>query len=501
MEKNNVAGKISLSSIYIYYAAFVTGLVVLAVEIIGTRVVAPYYGTTIYVWASQIGVALLSLSAGYFAGGIISEKKPDLRMMAAIMAVSGAMLFIVPNAATLILKATNPLGPRFGALAASFLLFSVPLGIMGMISPFAIRLSAASGTIGVTAGRVYAVSTIGSFAGAILAGFYLLPNIGLTAVFYACGFLMVISGLMALITGKGRVAAAVVTVVLLAAWDALPVPAPEILKSRNNTLLYEKQTHYGRLRVFDHNMRYRYMMMDGAVQMFSDLRDSSYAPEYIFGFMEGVKLLNKPGSALVIGLGGGAADSLLTKSGIETFNVDIDPDVVKAAKDFYGFSGKYTIADGRNYIKNMKEKYDIIFLDTFNGYSVYPYLLSREAFEDAVNGLNDGGMLCLNVVGRSLYGDGGVKMYDKLIVSVYRTLKQVFPNVAVKASDDELTNFIFFASKQAFDPGVLRSTVFLPENEGLIQTDDYNPADFLTHGIIELWRKLNTDYLGEEALL
>ena len=149
----------------------------------------------------------------------------------------------------------------------------------------------------------------------------------------------------------------------------------------------------------------------------------------------------------------------------------------------------------------MKETYDIIFLDTFNGYSVYPYLLSKEAFEDAAKGLNEGGILSLNVVGRSLNGEAGTKLYDKLIVSVYRTLKQVFPHVVVKASDDELTNFVFFASKTDFDMGILRSTVSLPENEGHVLTDDYNPADFLTHGIIELWRKLNTDYLGEEALL
>ena len=262
-----------------------------------------------------------------------------------------------------------------------------------------------------------------------------------------------------------------------------------------------RSTHYGRLRVFDHKMRYRYMMIDGAVQMFSDLRDGSYAPEYIFSFMDSLKLSKNARTALVIGLGGGAADNLLSKNGIEVFNVDIDTDVVKAAKDFFGFSGKYAIADGRNYIKNMKETYDIIFLDTFNGYSVYPYLLSKEAFEDAAKGLNEGGILSLNVVGRSLNGEAGTKLYDKLIVSVYRTLKQVFPHVVVKASDDELTNFVFFASKTDFDMGILRSTVSLPENEGHVLTDDYNPADFLTHGIIELWRKLNTDYLGEEALL
>ncbi len=501
MGNDKAAGKNFLTSLYIYYAAFVTGLVVLAVEIIGTRVVAPYYGTTIYVWASQISVALLSLSAGYFAGGMLSEKRPDHRVMALIMALSGLMLFVIPNIASPILKITNPLGPRFGALAASFLLFSLPLGIMGMVSPYAIRLSAASNTIGVTAGRVYAISTIGSCSGAILAGFFLLPLLGLTAIFYACGFLMVISGLMAVLKGKGRIAAGASVLIFVFAWELLPVPSPEILRSRNNILMYEQQTHYGRLRVFDHKTRYRYMMMDGAVQMFSDLRDGAFAPEYIYYFMDSVKLVPEAKSALVVGLGGGAADSMLRRQGIEVFNVDVDPYIVKAASDFFGFNGKYAVGDGRNFIKNTREKYDIIFLDTFNGYSVYPFLLSKESFTETAAKINENGVLAINVVGRIFNSAGGVKLYDKLVVSVIKTISSVFPHVVVRAPDTELTNFLIFASKKPLEKSVLRDSIDIDTSEGIILTDDYNPSDFLTHGIIELWRNYNTDYLGEEVLL
>lgn len=501
MEKNKAVGKFSLAVLYVYYAAFVTGLVVLAVEIIGTRIVAPYYGTTIYVWASQIGVALLSLSVGYFIGGTISEKKPDVRVLGGIMAVAGVLLFVTPNVSAMILKATNPLGPRFGALAASFLLFSVPLGIMGMISPFAIRLSAASNTIGVTAGKVYAVSTVGSFVGAILAGFFLLPVMSLTEIFYACGFLMLISGLVALLKGKVRIAATAAVLVFVFAWEFLPLPSSAMVKSRNNVLMYEKQTHYGRLRVFDHKARYRYMMMDGAVQMFSDLRTGIYATEYIYYFMDSVKLVPEAKTALVVGLGGGAADFLLRRQGIDVFNVDIDPYIAKAAADFFGFNGKYAVGDGRNFIKNTKDKYDIIFLDTFNGYSVYPYLLSKESFTETAERINDNGVLVVNIVGRIFSGADGAKSYDKLVVSVAKTISSVFPYVAVRAPDAELTNFLIFASKSPLKKDVLRDTIEIDTAAGILITDDYNPSEFLTHGIIELWRKYNTDFLGEEVLL
>jgi MFS family permease len=164
---------------YTYITVFVTGAVVLVLEVLGTRFIAPYYGTTIYVWSSLIGVTLLGLAAGYFAGGWLADKSGSAAPMYYIILAASAAVYLIPFTAPFILRATNQFGPRIGSLASAAVLFIVPFILLGAVSPFAVRLSVGElKDTGMTAGSLYGISTVGSFLAAILTGFYLIPVVG-----------------------------------------------------------------------------------------------------------------------------------------------------------------------------------------------------------------------------------------------------------------------------------------------------------------------------------
>lgn len=152
---------------------FVSGGVLLALEIIASRVLAPYFGNSIYVWGSLIGVFLTALSVGYAVGGRIADRFPSHGLFSGIVFLAGLLTVPIPILATPVLDAIAraDLGPQLNPLVGSMALFVVPSIVMGMVSPFAVRLRAqAVATVGRTAGALYAISTVGSITGTLEIG-------------------------------------------------------------------------------------------------------------------------------------------------------------------------------------------------------------------------------------------------------------------------------------------------------------------------------------------
>ena len=162
--------------IIIYLLAFTGGFVIMSLELLGGRVLAPYFGSSIYVWGSIITVFMLSLALGYLAGGRLSVRQPSLSRFGTIFLIGAILMY------PLILYADPAMqwifdrieDPRFGSLVASTLLFMVPTIILGMISPYSVRLLVESvERAGQVAGRLYFVSTLGSSMGTLATSFYL----------------------------------------------------------------------------------------------------------------------------------------------------------------------------------------------------------------------------------------------------------------------------------------------------------------------------------------
>ena len=184
---------------------FLGGGIFLGLEIIASRVLAPYFGNSIYVWGSLISVFLLALSIGYYFGGLLADKMPSFKILALL--ILGASFFVltipfiqIPVSRIIV---TWDLELRISSLIACISFFMIPSVLNGMITPFVIKLNAAKlKTIGQTVGNIYAVSTMGSVSGALLVSFYLIPSIGTRAILILSGIVLIFTSFLSFLTDK-----------------------------------------------------------------------------------------------------------------------------------------------------------------------------------------------------------------------------------------------------------------------------------------------------------
>src|SRR3989449_6377554 len=223
----------------------------MALEIIASRIIAPVFGNSIYVWGSRIGGFLGARAVGYAAGGRAADRWPAPAVFAGVIFLAGALVFPIPVVARSLLSSLSAadLGPRAGPFAASAVLFFLPAAVMGMVSPFAVRLRARTvATIGNVAGALYALSTLGSIAGTLLASFILLAVWPVPTIVHALGVALLLSAVLWGLTRRQLLpagAAATVTVLLvgIAGFRAAP--------GAGEGLQYERDTGYHRITVSD----------------------------------------------------------------------------------------------------------------------------------------------------------------------------------------------------------------------------------------------------------
>jgi len=198
-------GLATTEKVFVLVASFVVGAISVVLEILGTRVISPYYGTTIYVWSSLIGVTLASLAVGYAVGGWAADRWPDRRGLAAAMVGSALWLLCVPWMRHGVLAATTALGLKVGSFASAAALFAPPLVLMSMTGPIAIRLLTSDMTfVGRGVGRIYGFSTAGSLLGAILTGFVFIPSFSVSNVLEAAAVVLFAVGAAGLVVPVDR---------------------------------------------------------------------------------------------------------------------------------------------------------------------------------------------------------------------------------------------------------------------------------------------------------
>ncbi|HAH06335.1 MAG TPA: hypothetical protein DCM05_07370 [Elusimicrobia bacterium] len=428
--------------------AFLCGAAVLVLEILGARLISPFYGATVYVWSSVITVTLAALAVGYAGGGWLADKRRPLPALGGLLAAAAAWLFLVPWMRRSVLLGSAVFGVQAGALCAAAVLLALPLACLGAAGPLLIRLRVTElSRVGRAAGWVSAVSTAGSVAGALAAGFWLIPGFGVGALLGGLG-----AGLMALAAycwWSGRRAPRPAAFLLLAGlglggWTALrPGPADAAVR-------FHARSFYGDLKVVDvEAWGKRVFYIDGMPNTVVDLKTLESTSDYIRSF-ELLPFLRPEGTrALLVGLGGGSlVDRYRRYYGIETDAVEIDGKVVEVARDWFGFepSGEVRLEDGRRALERPGPGYDFIVVDAFNGDQHPIHLFTREAFEAAARRLKPEGVLSLNVIGFALGAKADLRR------SVERTLKASFRHVRVLAASSghdprsSTVNLTFFAS-------------------------------------------------------
>lgn len=187
--------------------AFLAGAILMALELVGSRLLAPSFGGSIFVWGSLIGVFLAALSLGYYLGGGLVDRRPSASLLAFFLIGAGLFVLLLPRYGASVCDAIliRDFGPRANPLIACMALFFLPGMLMAVTSPFVIRLTARSiKQVGKTAGAVYAISTVGSIVGTLGTAFYLIPAIGTRALLTLLGVSLILTGLIAAALGGTR---------------------------------------------------------------------------------------------------------------------------------------------------------------------------------------------------------------------------------------------------------------------------------------------------------
>lgn len=504
--------KETLYNYYLYLTVFITGATVLMLEILGTRIIAPYFGSSLYVWSSLISVTILSLAIGYFIGGWLADRKPEFKLLYILIILTGIAMLVIPRVDAAVQVFASSFGVRLGSLVATFILFTIPMVLLGMISPFAIKLRADQlQNIGLTAGGIFAVGTVGSFVGAILTGFFLIPAIGIEMIITIFAILLfALAGLWFVMSRKF----APLLLLLLATPFAFISPT-YVSTQDEDTLLYKTQSLHGEIKVIDKKI-HRVLIIDGSTQAWVERGDimhtsSSYAQKVPLIYFINPDITD----VLVLGLGSGILSRDLEEQfGFAVDTVDIDKNVVYVAREFFGFDGTIYIEDARAFIKNSEKKYDAIIFDIArgDGYSVHNF--TQEAFAEAKDILNPGGIVSVNFNGHA---------DSPKVQSVFKTLTTVFENVFAMTGQQESITApkFFFATDHEIDKERITENIFIYTESfgqaeilvnvfenytiwevegGVLVTDDYNPLENYQAASTAAWRKNNWKVFGDILL-
>lgn len=435
--------------IYLYVIVFFGGAAVLAIEILGTRFLGPFYGVSLFLWSALISVTLAALSVGYALGGRWADRGPKYSRLSLVMAVSGIWLLILPWLRSPVLRMAEPLGLRWAVLVTAFILFFIPLVLLGMVSPYAIRLRASRlEEVGRTAGDLYAVSTVASVLSALVTGFILIPNVGVTRLTLMIGIVLLLGASIALMAARESRRSRTLTVLTLVTGAIILWRIPGETADPHQGLVAVEQSAYADIRVIDWDED-RYLLIDGGGH--TVIEKDSWRSLFRYAVVMDIAkyLYRRPGDLLLIGLGGGSIVKSFHQDGWDIDVVEIDPVITKVAKDYFGLQDsecRVFHMDGRQYLITHEEQYDLILMDAFGSSSIPFHLVTDESFGLAKSRLKPGGMLALNIE--------SVGWKDVIVQSVGVTLKEHFQNVLVLPTSEPpnvLGNQIIMASDNKID--------------------------------------------------
>jgi spermidine synthase len=403
---------------------FAGGAGTLATEIAASRLLAPYFGSSTIVWANIIGLILVYLSLGYWLGGKLADRRPEPRILGLAILVAALAIVVTPFVSRPILDLALEgldavsVGAVVGSFFAALALFAVPVTLLGAVAPFAIRLALADvGEAGTVAGRLYALSTVGSIVGTFVSAIVAIPLVGTQRTMLGSAALLALAA--ALLLGSRW------QLLTLGLVGLLFVPAGTI--KATSGLLYETESAYQYIQVVERDDGSRALKLNEGVATHSLWHRETVLTGGVWDtFLLVPPLLERPVERmLVIGNAGGTVARAFGElyPDVVIDGVEIDPEVSEAGRRFLGLDDNPNLnvidADGRPYLELTDHTYDIIVVDAYHQPYIPFYLATEEFFGAAREHLNPGGLLALNVA--------AVPDDERLSRSIGSTVLAVFP--------------------------------------------------------------------------
>ena len=487
--------------LWLYATVALTGLCVMGAELAAGRLVAPYYGTSTFVWSAIIGAVLGSMAVGQVLGGRLSRTdRPGRALLWVLLAATGALLML-PVAGPPLMSGTLEwfTGGRYEILVASVLgvtsLIAVPLLALGACNPLLMHLILdQSDHVGSVSSRVYAANTFGSLVGTYLTGLLLIPWLGTTATIYLlAGILCGLALLGALV---GGMLDAKLLAFTLAAW----LPAAGLLVDNDpadGQTVVERETAHNHVEIIDGRYQRKMVFNDGYAKQSVLPHNRGLSLHGIWGQFATAPAFRTEASAsgrvLMLGLGGGTAArnwrGLYPNWSI--VGVEIDGEVLELGRRYMDMPEEIEThaADGRSFLHYDDRRYDVVIVDAFEFPYIPFHLTTREFFEQVRDHLRPGGAVVLNV------GRDGKR--DQLVHAIGRTLTTVFDHLQ-RADVANRSNAFLVATDHAPDRMVglealeldraahrhleklNAPTPFRPDPNAPLLTDDRAPVEWIT---------------------
>jgi len=476
---------------------FVVGTGSLGAEIAAVRLLSPYFGASTIVWANTIGIVLVALSIGYWLGGRLADRHPHMRGLCLLTLTAAILLALVPFLADPLLGvAVSALdsisaGAFLGSLVGVLGLVAVPVLLLGMVSPWAIRLAVSTvEEAGEVAGRLYALSTAGSLAGTLLSALLFIPLVGTRRTFLIFALAIALVAVLGLRPVRRYALAPAGIIVLM----VLPVGA---LKAETDSgrVIYETDTEYQYARVVERDDGSRALELnEGQAQ------HSVYDPDTVLTgdvwdghlVLPFTALERPPERVAILGNAAGTTSRAYEEFFPDTRvdGVEIDSELSEIGERFFAMDNPQLHLyheDARPYLRRTDARYDVISVDAYRQPYIPFYLATEEFFELVRDRLTPGGVLIVNA--------GHPENQDELEEVLTASIGEAFPHVLRDPIED--TNTLITASEQPLSAGRLRSYVprlpaglrptarasaariGAPLEGGTVYTDDKAPVEWL----------------------
>ncbi len=477
---------------------FCVGMASLGAEIAAARLLAPWFGASTIVWANTIATVLVALSVGYAIGGRLADRNPTIAGLSRWVLLAAALLATVPFLSgpflRLSVNAFEELsgGLFVGSLLGVGVLIAVPVLLLGMVSPYAVRLKIAQvDDAGRVAGRLYAIGTIGSLTGTFLSALLLIPLVGTQRTFLIFSLVLALVVLPAL--GRrwslGAAVAAGIAVAMV-----IPVGATKAVTA-SGEVIWERETEYQYARVIEEPDGDRILELNEGQAVHSVWREGEYL---MGGYWDSMLVLSfagarPPESVVNLGSAAGTVARGLHHyfPDIEIDAVELDPDVTEVGRELFDFHGDTITthaADARPWLQRQEGSFDAILVDAYRQPYIPFYLTTKEFFENVRGRLSAGGTVSVNV--------GHVPGSDALEKVLTATMRAAFGDGRVWRDPVDDTNTILLATNGDVDPVERLRTVELPADVapiaretadrlepglrgGTVYTDDRAPVEWL----------------------
>jgi MFS family permease len=443
-----------------HLVVFISSMGVMIIELVASRLISKYFGSSLYTWTGIIGVVLGGISLGNFIGGRLADKFSPRNIIAILLLIASLLTFLVLVLDLLLFRiidrgafSTATAAMVFRSLLLILVLFFLPSTSLGTVSPVMAKYALEhSDRVGNTVGSIYAVSAIGSIVGTFLSGYLLIPLLGITTIVVVVGSLL---ALLALLMGRLRAVSLGWILIILVSLLVFQLSdsAESLLYPghADSTVLYRSDSRYSHIEVRDvirGDRTERILIQDALIHNRYDPAvpdDLLYQYEQIFAVLTRRVAVQRAGASqaktaalrtLTLGAGGCVFPLYLERNYPHSENevVEIDPEVLELAREFFDLSRDSSIVqvvtDARNYVASLQGsgRFDIVYLDAFNSYSIPSHLTTLEFNRQMAGILSPGGLVMANCI--DIFDLG------RFLNAYLNTLASVFPYTAVYADTD-----------------------------------------------------------------